>query len=213
MFTEALEKATVQDPSRSDKRITQTRNAILDAAVSLYRSRGIDKTKISSVIERSAVGRTTFYRHFNDRDDLLSQALNRDFDALMADFKSVSRRYASIEEQIEEDMVWFLDQFARRPALGLMFSDVDWHRYQKTAQSLTAFRSASMACAAPTYQRALQEGRLRPGITMDNYIDWASFVVVSLQVVTVPAKETRLRSREMLRNFLVPSLISDPKLK
>ena len=209
MFESVVQKVKASEPARVDKRVVNTRNTILDTATKLYRDLGIEKTSISQVIQLSDVGRTTFYRHFSDRDDLLNQALNRDFDGLMADFKSVSRRYELLEEQIEEDMLWFLEQLNYRPALGLLFSDLEWQRYQQTAESVGAFRLASIACATPTYQRALEEGRLRPGITMDNYIDWASFVVVSLQVVKMPAKETRLRSRATLRNFLVPSLIKD----
>ncbi|HBZ49071.1 MAG TPA: hypothetical protein DEO43_01990 [Halieaceae bacterium] len=197
------------DRAHVDKRITSTRNTILDAAISLYRKLGIEKTSISQVIDLSEVGRSTFYRHCSGRDDLLNQVLNRDFDALMLEFQSVSRCYESLEEQIEEDMLWFLEQFIRRPALSLVCSDIKWQRYQQTAESLSAFRRASIACATPTYQRALKEGRLRKGIRMDNYIDWASFVVMSMQVANMPSKKTRLYSRATLRNFLVPSLIKD----
>ena len=112
------------DRAHVDKRITSTRNTILDAAISLYRKLGIEKTSISQVIDLSEVGRSTFYRHCSGRDDLLNQVLNRDFDALMLEFQSVSRCYESLEEQIEEDMLWFLEQFIRRPALSLVCSDV-----------------------------------------------------------------------------------------
>ena len=196
-------------PVRIDPRVEITRNTILDAAVGLYQTQGIDRTSISAVIEKSELGRTTFYRHFSDRDDVLNQALIRDFEDLMTDFESATRRYESLEIQIEEDMIWFLDQFAHRPALSLLFGEIEWQRYQQAAQSLTSFRRAAIACATPTYQRAEQEGRLRKGITLEQYIDWASFVVVSMQVIKLPSVENRVHSREMLRNFLVPSLIAD----
>ena len=214
MYLEALKHTEnraklVEDVAKGDRRVENTRNAILDAAVRLYQSKGIDKTSISAIIERSEVGRTTFYRHFSDRDEVLSHALKRDFKALMADFESVTRQYDSIEEQIEEDMIWFLNQFAHRPALSLLFSDIEWQRYQQSAESLASFRQAAIACATPTYRRAEAEGRLRDGISLEQYIDWASFVVVSMQVVKLPSAQSRIKSREMLRSFLVPSLISD----
>lgn len=195
-------------PAKVDRRVENTRNTILDAAVALYQSQGIEHTSISAVIEESGVGRTTFYRHFSDRDDVLNQALVRDFKELMKDFERASRQYESLEIQIEEDMIWFLDQFEDRPALSLLFSDIEWQRYRQAAQSLNSFRSAAIACATPTYQRAVKEGRLRKGITLEQYIDWASFVVVSMQVVKFPGVQNRIQSRDMLRNFLVPSLIT-----
>lgn len=196
--------------ARLNRRVENTRNTILDAAVNLYQTQGIDKTSISAVIEKSAVGRTTFYRHFKDRDDVLNHALMRDFEELMSDFQGASRHYDELEVQIEEDMIWFLDQFAHRPALSIIFSNIEWQRYQQSAQSLMYFRRAGIACATPTYRRAEKDGRLRDGITLEQYIDWASFVVVSIQVVKLPSSTNRLHSREMLRNFLVPSLIKVP---
>ncbi|NND83100.1 MAG: TetR/AcrR family transcriptional regulator [Gammaproteobacteria bacterium] len=210
MYAETIKTAELNgaNSTKRSKRSVNTRNTVLDAAVALYQVHGVDKTSTSAVIEKSGVGRTTFYRHFKDRDDLLNQALMRDFDELMSDFEAQTRHYASLETQIEEDMIWFLDQFAVRPALSLLFSDIEWQGYQQTAQSLASFRRASLACAKPTFERARDEGRLREGIGLDQYIDWASFVVISMQVVKLPVLENRVRSREMLRNFLVPSLIS-----
>ena len=201
-----------QNNNLQQARVENTRNTILDAAVALYQSQGIDGTSISSVIEKSGAGRTTFYRHFNDRGDLLNQALKRDFDALMLDFNKTSKPYRSLELQIEEDIVWFLSQFEHRPALSLLFSDIEWQNYEHANNSMSAFREAAITCTLPIYERALAEGRLREGITIDQYIDWAAFVVVSLQTVNLPASQNSMQSREMLRKFLVPSLIRiDPR--
>jgi len=204
----AQTKSKVKSPAKQNRRTTATRNTILDAAVGLYQSQGIDATSISAVIQKSGVGRTTFYRHFSDRDDVLNHALVRDFEKLMTDFENTGRKYDSLEDQIEEDMIWFLDQFDHRPALSLMFSDIEWQRYEQSAHSLALFRRAAIACATPTYERAQQEGRLRNDISLEQYIDWASFITVSMQVVKMPMVESRIRSREMIRNFLVPSLIA-----
>ena len=194
-------------PNMKTRNADGTRGAILDAAVSLYQLQGIDTTSVSAIIEKSGIGRTTFYRHFNDRDDVLTQVLVSAFDELMADFSGAFRRYDALEVQIEEDMIWFLDQFSHRPALSLIFSDVEWQHYQRASKSLESFRRAAIVCAAPTYKRAAIEHRLRKGITLEQYIDWASFVVVSIQLVKLPNMQNRIRLREMLRNFLIPSLI------
>ena len=53
----------------------------------LYLSQGAENTKVSAIIRRARVSRTTFYRYFKDADDVLNQAVIRDFDALMAEFE------------------------------------------------------------------------------------------------------------------------------
>lgn len=204
----ASNKHSKASDKMGNKNVNSTRSAILDAAISLYQSQGISSTSVSAIIAKSGMGRTTFYRHFSNQDDVLAQILTFAFDGLMADFGQVFQRYDSLEMQIEEDMVWFLAQFSCRPALSLLFSDIKWQHYQQASQSLGSFRQAAMACATPTYERASEENRLRAGITLEQYIDWATFVVISIQLVKLPNLQNQIQSRKMLRNFLIPSLIT-----
>ena len=207
--TNAIVSNTLRETAAKtgNKKMSSKRRTILDAAISLYQSQGINATSVSAIIVKSGIGRTTFYRYFKDRDDVLTQVLVSAFDGLMADFKDVLQRYDSLEMQIEEDMVWFLDQFSHRPALSLLFANIEWQYYRQTSQSLESFRQAALVCAAPTYERAAEENRLREGITLEQYVDWASFVVASMQLVKLPNLQNKIRSRQVLRNFLIPSLI------
>ena len=47
----------------------------------------------------------------------------------------------------------------------------------------------------------------RPGVTLEKYVDWVTFIVVSVESVQFPMTRDEFRLREMLRDFLVPSLI------
>ena len=195
-------------PTRRQARIEDTHQTILDAAVALYQSRGVDRTTTSAIIERSGLGRTTFYRHFKDADDVLNQAVIRDFDAVMTDFAAQRYEHVGLAEQIVDDMIWFIRQLRRRPALKLLFADNSRQLYERVNVALEACAKATLACIRPTFERAKRQGRLRPGITLEKYVEWCSFVGVSLQTVDffVAADDSQLRT--MLRDFLVPSLIA-----
>ena len=194
-------------PNRQQARTEATRHTILDTAVELYQDQGVADTTISAIIDSSGLGRTTFYRYFNDADDVLNQAVVRDFDALMADFEAQRYDHPDLESQIVDDMAWFIGQFRRRPALALMFADNSRQLYQRINVSLATFSQASLACTRPTFERAELNGRLREGITLEKYVEWCSFVVVSLLTVNFPIANDEIRLREMLKDFLVPSLI------
>jgi AcrR family transcriptional regulator len=56
---------------RTDPRLAQTRSLILEAADELLISGGIAAVTIDAVSQRSGVARSTIYRHFKDRNDLL----------------------------------------------------------------------------------------------------------------------------------------------
>ena len=191
-------------------RTEATRHAILDAAVALYQSQGVERTTVSAVIAASGVGRTTFYRHFDDQDDVLSNALRRDFEQLLSEFEAQRFEHSALEAQIVEDMVWFVRQLSTRPALSLLFGSQKNLLFERMHTTLGEFRHAGMTCARPTFERAVREGRLRQGVTLESYIDWVTFVVTSLEVVAAPFSRDDFRLRDMLRNFLVPSLIKDP---
>jgi AcrR family transcriptional regulator len=55
----------------SDRRINRTRKSLQDALVELILEQGYEKITVQDVIERANVGRSTFYAHFQDIDDLL----------------------------------------------------------------------------------------------------------------------------------------------
>ena len=54
-----------------DKRRQRTREAIETAFVELIDERGYAKTTVQDILERSGVGRATFYAQFHSKDDLL----------------------------------------------------------------------------------------------------------------------------------------------
>lgn len=192
---------------RQQVRTEDTRRAILDAAVALYLAQGMENTTVSAVIERSGLGRTTFYRYFKDADEVLNQAVLRDFGELMADFEAHRYEQADLAAQIVEDMIWFIRQLRRRPALRLLYAQNSPQLYDRVHVALAACAEASKACAKPTFERARRQGRLREGVTLERYVEWCTFVMMSLQTVNFPVAWDEFRLRQMLRDFLVPSLI------
>jgi AcrR family transcriptional regulator len=61
-----------QAPSRDlDRRTQRTRKAISDAFVSLIFTRRYGAIRTADVIEAAGVGRSTFYEHFRNKDEVL----------------------------------------------------------------------------------------------------------------------------------------------
>lgn len=62
---------------KNDRRSQRTRQALGDAFVELLMERGYDAISIKDVIERANVGRSTFYSHYADKDELFVGQLDR----------------------------------------------------------------------------------------------------------------------------------------
>ncbi|MFI5716434.1 TetR/AcrR family transcriptional regulator [Nocardia sp. NPDC051750] len=57
--------------SSSDRRVRRTRDALHRALIALMMERAYDRITVSDVIDRADIGRSTFYAHYRDKDDLL----------------------------------------------------------------------------------------------------------------------------------------------
>lgn len=59
------------DKKRIDRRVERTRQLLRDALVSLILEKGYQKITVQDIIDRANVGRSTFYSHYQDKEDLL----------------------------------------------------------------------------------------------------------------------------------------------
>ncbi|HRJ59218.1 MAG TPA: TetR/AcrR family transcriptional regulator [Anaerolineales bacterium] len=63
--------------SKNDRRSQRTRLALGDALVALMMERGYDAISIKDIIDHANVGRSTFYSHFADKDELFASQMER----------------------------------------------------------------------------------------------------------------------------------------
>ena len=62
---------------KSDRRSQRTRQALSEALVQLIQEKDYSTITVSDIIERANVGRSTFYAHYTDKDDLLRDQMDR----------------------------------------------------------------------------------------------------------------------------------------
>jgi AcrR family transcriptional regulator len=60
-----------------DRRALRTRTALHEALIRLIVERGYDEITVGDITEAADVGRSTFYAHFTDKDDLLRSGTGR----------------------------------------------------------------------------------------------------------------------------------------
>jgi AcrR family transcriptional regulator len=67
---------------KHDRRSQRTRQALSQAFVQLLREKGYSAITVSDLIERANIGRSTFYSHYRDKDDLFVAQLDRVIEVL-----------------------------------------------------------------------------------------------------------------------------------
>jgi AcrR family transcriptional regulator len=59
-----------------DRRVKRTRHALQDALINLILEKGYDTVTIEEITDHADLGRTTFYLHFKDKEELLLHAID-----------------------------------------------------------------------------------------------------------------------------------------
>jgi AcrR family transcriptional regulator len=61
----------VKEVNPNDRRVLRTRRMLRDALIELITERGWDNVSVQDICDRADVGRSTFYTHFADKEELL----------------------------------------------------------------------------------------------------------------------------------------------
>ncbi len=61
----------VERPGLRERKQRRTRQAITDAAIELFATHGFDTVTVTDIVDRAEVGRSTFFRYFGDKQDVL----------------------------------------------------------------------------------------------------------------------------------------------
>lgn len=71
-------------PSKVDRRIVRTRQLLRGALLTLIRERGFDALTVQDIADRATLNRATFYLHYADKYDLLTQIVRETLDEVAA---------------------------------------------------------------------------------------------------------------------------------
>jgi AcrR family transcriptional regulator len=66
----------VQEAKVPDRRVARTHKFLRDALHSLIREKDYDSIVVKEILDRANVGRSAFYTHFRDKDELLASSIH-----------------------------------------------------------------------------------------------------------------------------------------
>lgn len=72
-----------QHERKTDRRVSRTRRLLRDALFALILEKGFDAVTVEEITNRADLGRTTFYLHYRDKEDLLLESIGELVDDLI----------------------------------------------------------------------------------------------------------------------------------
>jgi AcrR family transcriptional regulator len=94
------EDVTVPGKRVQDRRIQKTQRLLHEALFSLIHEKHYDAIVVKEILDRANVGRSTFYTHFRDKDELLVSGIHD----MLRSVESAGRRSAATRY---EKILWF----------------------------------------------------------------------------------------------------------
>ena len=85
--------------TKTDRRVQRTRELLQTALIDLIGERGYDAITIQDIVDRANVGRTTFYLHYNSKDELFVSC----HEAIVSKFRIGALHPLSKEEILSAD--------------------------------------------------------------------------------------------------------------
>lgn len=189
---------------RGRPRDPKTDQRIIEAATQLMLERGFDKSTVDEVATRAGVGKATVYRRWSSKEDLAVSAMEALFNtefpepdtgSLVGD---LTESYAGLlafahSPQGAEFMRMGVAEAIRDPRIAALYRD-SVERREKSARQ--------------RFQRAIDNGELRPDANIDAAMHWLGGMLTVWVVIGRPLPP--MEEVESLVKFALQGVMADP---
>lgn len=112
-------------PVADEAAAPSVRDRVLETAATLFYQEGVRAVGVDLVVERSGVAKTSLYRHFATKDDLVVAFLEREDAEYWEDWDSVAARQPEdAEAELDEHLRWIAEHIATPRYRGCPFLNV-----------------------------------------------------------------------------------------
>jgi AcrR family transcriptional regulator len=186
----------------------EARARLLDAAEICYERRGVGRTTVDDIAKEVAVHRTTVYRYFGTRDDVLAFVMLRETEGVIAVAKSALERDGPFGDRLLDALDGALSIVEGSRWLSILFSPESL-TMAVSASASGAFRDRIRGILRPHVEAAKIHGELREDLDPDATADWLVRVAQMLLMERVAGiQDETTDRRSVFRDFVIPGLIS-----
>jgi AcrR family transcriptional regulator len=192
-------------PKMKAAEVERVRTSLLDAAVHCWQRHGVDGLGMAEIAAEAGVARSTVYRYFKNRDELVVALAWREVAAASEDIFPHIIAIKDPVEQFVEGLVLAFRILPRRRLLIDLLPQLDVWRSPAMAAVGNAFIAREAAAQGA-------ESLVRQDVPMERLIEWGYRVAVSLLTLPSPWVHDEEELRDTLHKMLIPVLLSPEEL-
>ena len=191
--------------------MTKVRSAqiatILSAARHCYLTDGIAATGMKEVAASAGVARSTVYRYFPGRDDLLVATIMSEMMELNVRIRKRLEKFPDPGDQLVEGIIIAIKEIPTRPLLQAVFASEEDSRARRVIWSSDAIVSFGEDLMDHVIKPARNAGLLQDAVRPEILVEWIYRLLLSF--LTLPSNWVKndAQLRATLHALLVPVLL------
>lgn len=186
----------------------EARARILEAARGCFRRRGAQRTTMEDVAKASGTARQTLYRFFSGREELVEAAIVARIAELAEVLQQDMDRHPSFADALVEGSVATIEIARTDEELHRLFEAAgEIHLHQVLAGPYAPVAQLVLDFWRPWFERARRDGEMRTDVSDADVVEWirGAYLMLILRDDLTPERE-----RQLIRQFLLPALASQP---
>ena len=182
-------------------------DTIIAAAKSCYLASGISATGMKEVAISAGVARSTVYRYFPGRDDLLVATIKMEMERLNVRIRKKLARYPDPADQMVEGLIVAIKEVPRQPLLRAVFASEEDSRARKAVWNSDVIVGFGTELMDHVISPAREAGLLQDAVPPEILVEWVYRLLLSF--LTLPSNWVRsdAQLRTTLHALLVPVLL------
>lgn len=182
------------------------RDRILVAAQACYGNIGVHKTTVEDVAHEAKVSRTTVYRYFNNRDELLTAVV---FGETKYVIDIISTKLSEVEDLADfmvEAMVIALEETPKMPMADAIFSDDGTALASRLCFRSEEILALGTGLIATRFEQAQRDNKISAELNMVLLIEWVVRVLLSYLSSPSLITQSSDQLRQLFNLFIRPAL-------
>ena len=186
---------------------TDPQSIILAAAKRCYLADGISATGMKEVAASAGVARSTVYRYFPGRDELLVATIKGEMVDLNERIRKKMSNYQAPADLVVEGLIVAIKEVPRRPLLRAVFASEEDSRARRVVWSSNVIVSFGEELMDHVIRPAQAAGILQDSVRSEILVEWVYRLLLSF--LTLPSNwvKTDAQLRATLHALLVPVLL------
>jgi len=191
----------------TERKIDPPVDTIIAAAKSCYLSNGISATGMKEVAISAGVARSTVYRYFPGRDDLLVATIKDEMERLNLRIRKKLAKYPDPTDQLVEGLIVAIKEVPRQPLLRVVFASEEDSRARRAVWSSDVIVGFGEELMDHVIRPARDAGLLQDAVRPEILVEWVYRLLLSF--LTLPSNWVRsdAQLRATLHALLVPVLL------